>query len=83
MQEKSNNRWYHFKDGLLKQTTQMWGRSSAGRASRSQCEGREFDPPRLHQLTDSFQLMEQRDRPLGNCYCDILSINRLLLVYAE
>ncbi len=26
------------------------GRSSAGRASRSQCEGREFDPPRLHQL---------------------------------
>ena len=26
-----------------------WGRSSAGRASRSQCEGREFDPPRLHQ----------------------------------
>jgi len=25
-----------------------WGRSSAGRASRSQCEGREFDPPRLH-----------------------------------
>ena len=25
------------------------GRSSAGRASRSQCEGREFDPPRLHQ----------------------------------
>ncbi len=28
----------------------MWGRSSAGRASRSQCEGQEFDPPRLHQL---------------------------------
>src|ERR1700756_3010519 len=27
----------------------LWGRSSAGRASRSQCEGREFDPPRLHQ----------------------------------
>ena len=27
------------------------GRSSAGRASRSQCEGREFDPPRLHQST--------------------------------
>src|ERR1700712_1779263 len=25
-----------------------WGRSSAGRASRSQCEGQEFDPPRLH-----------------------------------
>ena len=25
-----------------------WGGSSAGRASRSQCEGREFDPP-LHQ----------------------------------
>ncbi len=28
----------------------MWGRSSAGRASRSQCGGREFDPPRLHQF---------------------------------
>src|SRR5216683_122681 len=26
-----------------------WGRSSAGRASRSQCEGQGFDPPRLHQ----------------------------------
>ncbi len=26
----------------------MWGGSSAGRASRSQCEGREFDPPPLH-----------------------------------
>src|SRR2546427_5457460 len=28
---------------------QAWGRSSAGRASRSQCEGRGFDPLRLHQ----------------------------------
>src|SRR5690242_6656153 len=28
--------------------TKCRGRSSAGRASRSQCEGREFDPPRLH-----------------------------------
>ena len=27
----------------------QWGGSSAGRASRSQCEGREFDPPPLHQ----------------------------------
>ena len=27
----------------------IWGGSSAGRASRSQCEGREFDPPPLHQ----------------------------------
>ncbi|SVA84895.1 uncharacterized protein METZ01_LOCUS137749 [marine metagenome] len=30
---------------------QRGGRSSAGRASRSQCEGQEFDPPRLHQYT--------------------------------
>ena len=28
-----------------------WGCSSAGRASRSQCEGQEFDPPHLHQQT--------------------------------
>src|SRR6266481_256400 len=28
-----------------------WGRSSAGRASRSQCEGQGFDPPRLHQYS--------------------------------
>lgn len=28
----------------------IWGGSSAGRASRSQCEGREFDPPPLHQI---------------------------------
>ena len=27
----------------------LWGRSSAGRAPRSQCGGREFDPHRLHQ----------------------------------
>ena len=27
---------------------QHWGRSSVGRASRSQCEGQGFDPPRLH-----------------------------------
>src|SRR5262249_45810213 len=35
-------RWRGYNAGL------PWGRSSAGRASRSQCEGREFDPPRLH-----------------------------------
>src|SRR5690606_17958740 len=29
-----------------------WGGSSAGRASRSQCEGREFDPPPLHQILE-------------------------------
>ncbi len=28
-----------------------WGGSSAGRALRSQCRGREFDPPPLHQFT--------------------------------
>ena len=30
-------------------SSELWGRSSAGRASRSQCEGQEFDPPHLHQ----------------------------------
>ena len=29
---------------------QQWGRSSVGRASRSQCEGRGFDSHRLHQF---------------------------------
>ena len=33
----------------------VWGRSSVGRASRSQCEGREFDSPRLHQFPFSSQ----------------------------
>src|SRR5438034_5138669 len=28
----------------------LWGRSSAGRAPRSQCGGRGFDPLRLHQI---------------------------------
>ena len=28
-----------------------WGSSSAGRALRSQCRGREFDPPLLHQYS--------------------------------
>ena len=31
----------------------MGGGSSVGRASRSQCEGREFDPPPLHSLRRS------------------------------
>ncbi len=29
----------------------VWGGSSAGRALRSQCRGREFDPPPLHHFT--------------------------------
>src|SRR5215469_13104320 len=48
-----------------------WGRSSAGRASRSQCEGQGFDPPRLHhlnqQLNNPFQLSERRTSyPISN-----------------
>src|SRR6476661_830425 len=31
----------------------LWGRSSAGRAPRSQCGGRGFDPLRLHQMPDA------------------------------
>ena len=39
----------------------MWGRSSAGRASRSQCEGREFDPPRFHQdLLHYLEILKKR-----------------------
>ena len=36
-----------------------WGCSSVGRASRSQCEGQEFDPPQLHKIwnCDSFEGM--------------------------
>src|SRR5260221_4882744 len=37
--------------GIAAKITTTWGCSSAGRASRSQCEGREFDPPQLHQHT--------------------------------
>jgi hypothetical protein len=39
-------RWKSDDDLLDSQVS--WGGSSAGRASRSQCEGREFDPPPLH-----------------------------------
>src|SRR5713226_6095617 len=35
--------------GIAVKIALTWGCSSAGRASRSQCEGREFDPPQLHQ----------------------------------
>src|SRR4249919_3755546 len=35
-------------EALLVYCAASWGGSSAGRASRSQCEGREFDPPPLH-----------------------------------
>jgi hypothetical protein len=35
--------------------------SSAGRALRSQCRGREFDPPSVHQIPGFLaQLVEQR-----------------------
>lgn len=44
----------------------VWGRSSAGRATRSQCVGREFDPPRLHQFpsksSDATQGFVQKGR---------------------
>src|SRR5690606_9347458 len=33
--------------GTFASSATSWGGSSAGRASRSQCEGREFDPPPL------------------------------------
>ena len=36
----------HWRTGVI--ILPPWGRSSAGRARRSQCRGREFDPPRLH-----------------------------------
>ena len=36
--------------GFWRYNHRSWGRSSAGRASRSQCEGRGFDPLRLHQV---------------------------------
>src|SRR3954470_13228732 len=35
--------------GPTRYNFRSWGRSSAGRAPRSQCGGREFDPHRLHQ----------------------------------
>ena len=35
--------------GLGLKSATSWGGSSAGRAPRSQCGGREFDPPPLHQ----------------------------------
>src|SRR5690348_8425895 len=40
------------------------GGSSAGRASRSQCEGREFDPPPLHQV---FLPVKRRLSLAGSC----------------
>ena len=41
-----------------------WGRSSAGRASRSQCEGREFDPPRLHHILTPIVLSGLLEAPI-------------------
>jgi hypothetical protein len=38
-----------FEPPIERPTEPMWGRSSAGRARRSQCRGQGFDPPRLHQ----------------------------------
>ncbi len=39
-----------------------WGRSSAGRASRSQCEGQGFDPPRLHQENQRLSRKQPKGR---------------------
>lgn len=38
----------------------VWGCSSAGRASRSQCEGQGFDPPHLHQIANPRQFRLSR-----------------------
>ena len=55
--------------GLSACETAKWGGSSAGRASRSQCEGREFDPPPLHQYSRSITSDSYRPcRPFyGKC----------------
>ena len=44
------NRWFLLTDELFwrHSTFLLWGCSSAGRATRSQCVGQEFDPPHLH-----------------------------------
>ena len=39
--------------GAFARLARQWGGSSAGRASRSQCEGREFDPPPLHHSNET------------------------------
>jgi hypothetical protein len=44
-----------------------WGGSSAGRASHSQCEGREFDPPPLNRF-------KKRTKQEGN-FCTIATIS--------
>ncbi len=45
-----------------------WGGSSAGRASRSQCEGREFDPPPLHHYSKNQQFSIVFFRPFPQCW---------------
>ena len=49
----------------------LWGRSSAGRASRSQCEGREFDPPRLHHFMVIKPVRQNFDIRVGVCIFDL------------
>jgi hypothetical protein len=49
--------------GLIRSKRDKRGRSSAGRASRSQCEGQGFDPPRLHHLFPEHPL---KSDPYGN-----------------
>src|SRR5882672_8914970 len=43
--------------GIAAKIAATWGCSSAGRASRSQCEGREFDPPQLHHRPVNFDVL--------------------------
>ncbi len=38
----------------------VWGRSSVGRALRSQCRGQGFDSPRLHQISSVDRFLERR-----------------------
>src|SRR3546814_10061971 len=44
--------------------TPLWGCSSDGRASRSQCEGQGFDSPQLHHFPPSFPAPLSRLPPL-------------------
>jgi chorismate mutase-like protein len=54
-----------------------WGGSSAGRASRSQCEGREFDPPPLHQIVARLTLLAAVFSPLAGTAAETVGVLRI------
>ena len=57
---------FNFEGSIRDLQKEIWGCSSAGRASALHAEGQEFDPPHLHHiLFRGYEGISERDRKHG------------------